>query len=144
MKDKRVARTVLLLAFGLVGSAASADCRLLSVADVERVLGPGVNDLSGDDAESQCYFLVGSSQATFIVQIGSRDYYDDVSILKPHTPVDVGERGRSNVDTNGVAAVQFVQGDKSVTLSLRSTRKDGRDNLDALITLAKAAAARLK
>lgn len=77
MNDKRAARTVLLLALGLVGSAANADCRLLSVADV-------------------------------------------------------GERGRSNVDTNGVAAVQFVQGDKSVTLSLRSTRKDGRDNLDAI------------
>lgn len=144
MHNKLAVRIALSLSLGVMASAANADCELLGVADVEKALGSGVTDVSGDEAELQCSFLVGSPPATLVIQINPRDYYDTVSILEPHTPVEVGERGRSNVDSNGVGAVQFVQGDKSVTLALRPAQTDDRDDLDGLIALAEVAAARLE
>ncbi len=104
----------------LAVATAFADCELLSVADAELVLGPSVSDLSGEDAASQCMFIGGSPQGAFVIQFGSRDYYNQVTILPPHTPADIGDEGRSNVDNNGVIALQFVQGDRSVTMPVRS------------------------
>ncbi|MGD8323928.1 MAG: hypothetical protein PVF50_06135 [Gammaproteobacteria bacterium] len=126
-----------------VAATAHADCDLLNLEDAELVLGPNVSDLSGDDAEFQCFFLGGSPQGTLIVQFGDRDYYENTSILQPHTPVDIGEEGRSNVDTNGVTAVQFVQSDTTVTMSVRPSSESDRDYLDALATVGRRVAERL-
>ena len=128
----------------IAATSAYADCELLSVSDAELVLGPGVQDLSGDDAEFQCMFLGGSPQGTLIVQFADRGYYEVVSILQPHTPQSVGEEGRSNVDTNGVTALQFVQGDKSVTMSVRPSSPTGTDYLDALVSVGARLAERLE
>lgn len=128
----------------IAAASAYADCELLSVADAETILGPGVTDLSGNDSESQCLFLGGSPQGTFIVQFADRDYYDVASILEPHTPESVGEQGRSNIDTNGVTALQFVQGDRTVTMSVRSSSPTSPDYLDALVAVGNRLAARLE
>ena len=136
-------RMGLLLSACVFASAANADCDVVDVATVESVLGSPITDLSGDDAETQCVFVGGSPQATLIIQLNTRDYYDQVSILEPHTPVNVGEQGRSNVDTNGVFAVQFVQGDSSATLSLRPVQQGDRDYLAGLVRIAEVVAAEL-
>ena len=127
----------------MIAATAYADCELLSAADAELVLGPGITDLSGEDADFQCMFLGGSPQGTLIVQFADRDYYEQASILEPHTPADVGEQGRSNVDSNGITALQFVQGDRTVTMSARSSAPGDRDYLDALVTVGKRIAERL-
>jgi hypothetical protein len=132
------------VAGSLTAATTHADSELLSVADAELVLGPNVMDLSGDDAEFQCLFLGGSPQGTFIVQFNPRDYYEQATILEPHTPADVGEQGRTNVDTNGVTALQFVQGDRSVTMSVRPAASGEPDYLDKLVTVGKRLAERLE
>jgi hypothetical protein len=70
--------------------------------------------------------------------------YDQASILQPHTPVNVGEEGRSNIDTNGVTALQFVQGGSSVTMSVRPSSASDRNYLDALVTVGNRVAERLE
>lgn len=141
---KYLARLMLLSTAGAVASTASADCALLTVADVEAVVGPGVMDISGDDASMQCYFLGGDPQATLIVQISDRSYYDSVSLPEPSTAVDVGDEGRSHVDAIGGFSVQFAQGDSSATLALRPVQTADRDYLGGLISLARIAAGRLE
>ena len=121
---------------GIGATASYADCELLSAADAEEVLGPSVMDLSGDNSDSQCLFIGGSPQGTFTVQFADRAWYEQTSILPPHTPIDVGDEGRSNVDTNGVTAVQFVRGDTTVTMSVRPSSPSDRDYLDALVAVA--------
>ena len=128
----------------LFSTVVRADCELLSAADAEQVLGPNVTDLSGDDSQLQCMFLGGEPQGTFIVQFNPREYYHQATILEPHTPADVGEEGRSNVDTNGITALQFVQGDQSVTMSVRPVSCSDRDYLDALIRVGSRLAERLE
>ena len=127
----------------IVASEAGAGCTWLSVADAESVLGSGVTDVSGEDAPTQCFFVGGSPHGTLIVQFGSREDYDRTTILQPHAPVDVGERGRSNVDSTGTTAVQFMQGGKSVILAARSSQPGKREYLDALIDVARVIAGRL-
>lgn len=141
-------KTLALLALAIPGclaaSAALAQCPKLSVAEAEGVLGPGVTDItSADDAEFQCFFLGGEPQGSLIIQFGDRGYYQQVSILQPHAPVDVGDEGRSNVDTNGVTAVQFVKGNSSVTMTARSTAPSGGNYLDPLVEAARLIAERL-
>ncbi len=128
----------------IAATLAWADCKMLSVTDAELVLGSGVQDLSGDDSEFQCLFLGGSPQGTFIVQFAERANYDVASIIEPHTPQNVGEKGRSNIDTNGLTALQFVQGDKTVTMSVRSSSGSSPDYLDALVSVGMRLAERLE
>ena len=132
------------ISLSLAAATSHADCELLSTADAELVLGPNVMDLSGDDADFQCLFLGGAPQGTFTVQFADRAYYAQASILQPHSPVDVGEEGRSNVDTNGVTALQFVQGDRTVTMSVRPSSNSDRDYLGALETVGTRIADRLE
>lgn len=138
-----VVRMGFLITACFIASKAIADCELLDVADVEAVVGSPVTDVSGDEGQMQCFFVGGSPQVSLTILVNARDYYDQVSILEPHTPVDVGEQGRSNVDTNGVHAVQFVQGDKSATLALTATQSSDRAYLAGLIEIARIVAARL-
>ena len=128
----------------LAAAGAHADCELLSASDAELVLGLGITDLTGDDAEFQCMFLGGSPQGTLIVQFADAGYYDQASILPPHTPQDVGDRGRSNIDTNGITALQFVKGNKTVTMSARSSSASDRDYLDAMVEIGNRIAERLE
>ena len=128
----------------IAAESAFADCELLSMADAELVLGPNVTDLSGEDAQFQCMFIGGAPQGTFIVQFADRSWFNQVRILEPHAAVDVGEEGRSNVDTNGVVALQFVQGNRSATLSVRPSSATDRDYLAALETVGKRLAERFK
>ena len=137
-------KTLFIAASASIAAVAHADCELLSSSDAELVLGPGITDLTGDDSGFQCMFLGGSPQGTFTVQFADRAYYDQASILEPHTPHDVGDRARSNVDTNGITALQFVKGNMTVTMSVRPSSASDRDYLTALVTVGNRVAERLE
>jgi hypothetical protein len=77
------------------------------------------------------------------IQRSSADFYDMVSIPQPHTPTDIGDQGRYNVDEGGSASIQFVIGDSSVMISVRVFSERDGDYLPALLDLARAVADRL-
>lgn len=139
-----IKKLLIAISASMAAATAQAECQLLTMSDAESVLGPNVTDLTGEDFEFQCYFLGGDPQGTFIVQFADRAYYEQASILQPHTPVDVGEEGRSNVDTNGITALQFVQGDSTVTMSVRPSSASDRNYLDALVAVGRRVAERLE
>jgi hypothetical protein len=133
-----------IFAAGLMfGGQALAQCEFIPFDEAQRVLGSDTTDLSGDDASTQCFFLSNSTNDMFIIQISDREYFENVTLQQPFEIVDIGEKGRSRTEDNGTAAVQFVQGDVSVTMSVRPTSPSTTDYLAILLEVAARAAARL-
>lgn len=131
-------------AVGLLFSIqAFAQCEFITFDEAQRVLGNDISDLSGDDASTQCFFLSNSTSAMFIIQINNREYFESVTLQEPFEVEEIGEEGRSRIEDNGAAAVQFVQGDLSVTMSVRPTIAGDTDYLAILRDVAARAAARL-
>lgn len=123
--------------------AAQAQCTLVRASEAAALLGSDITDLSGDDAQTQCAFLSNENNTMFIVQFSNREYFDQVTLLEPFSEVDIGDAGRARTEANGGAAVQFVTGDRSVTMSVRPIRP-GADLLAPLISIARALAERLE
>ncbi len=63
--------------------------------------------------------------------------------MQPHMSVQIGRHGRYNVQDTGVAAVQFAQGDYSVTLSVQPIGRSQTEYLEPLLTAAREAAGHL-
>ena len=117
-------------------------CDVLDLGDASRVIGAGTEHPGGDTEQRTCMY-VNPGIATLAIQLGPADYYDQVTILPPHTPVQVGDRGRSNVQETGAIAVQFVSGEHSATLALQPLGDPRADYLDLLVSAARAVAQRL-
>jgi hypothetical protein len=133
-----------LAAAGLLASTqAPGNCALVTLSEAEAVLGADIQDLSGEDATTQCFFLSNASGTMFIVQISNREYYENVTLQQPFDVADIGEGGRSRVESNGGAAVQFIQGDTSVMMTVRPTRPGGTDYIGILLEVAARTAAKL-
>ena len=131
-------------AVGLLWSVhANAQCEFVTFDEAQRVLGNDIADLSGDDASTQCFFLSNSTSAMFIIQINNREYFESVTLQEPFEDEDIGEEGRSRVEDNGAAAIQFLQGDYSITMTVRPTTAGDADYLATLREVAARAAARL-
>lgn len=122
---------------------AYAQCEFITFDEAQQVLGIDITDLSGDDAATQCYFLSNSTNASFIIQINNREYFENVTLQEPYVVADIGEDGRARLEDNGGAAVQFVQGDTSATMSVRPINHTSTDYLTPLRDLAVRVAARL-
>jgi hypothetical protein len=121
---------------------AFAQCEFVSFEEAQLVLGEDITDFSGDDAETQCYFLSNSTNASFIVQISDRAYFETVTLQEPFDAADIGEEGRARLEDNGGASVQFVQGDVSATMVVRPITESGADYSTLLHDLAVRVAAR--
>jgi len=67
-----------------------------------------------------------------------------MTILKPHTPVQIGDKARYNVQKTGVVAVQLVTGSHSVTLNVQPMSKPKTDYLEPLLSAAREVATRLR
>ncbi len=132
--------SIFVLAFQVRSASA---CELIDAATVQEVLGSEVVDVTSDPALN-CMFVSSTTAAQFYAQTGTRDLYDQVTIPMPHKAEEIGERARSHEFPEGGAAVQFIAGDVSVTLGIRTPAgNDGRDYLPLLLDAAKAMAARL-
>ena len=125
----------------LLAQSATA-CELVKQATIKEVLGPDIVDTTVDPA-SFCLFISSTTAAQFSVRTDTRVVYQQISIPKPFTSTEVGERGRYHKYPKGGVAVQFVQGDVSVTLAVRLITNDGRDYLPMLLDIARAVAAKL-
>jgi hypothetical protein len=77
------------------------------------------------------------------LQLGTAELYDQVTILEPHTPVQIGDGARYNVQETGVVAVQLVQGRHSATLSVQPIGTSETDYLEPLLSAAREVAERL-
>jgi len=119
-------------------------CELLDAATAQNVLGTAVTDLSSDPKRF-CLFLSPETSAQLFVQTDPVEYYDKITIQKPHKEeLDIGDRARSHVFSRGGAAIQFISGDVSVTLGVRAPAGDnGRDYLTLLKAAAKTIAIKL-
>ena len=122
----------------------TAQCELVSMAEAESLLGADTTDMTGDDAEFQCLFLSNESGIMLIVQFADREYFENATLLQPFETVDIGNAGRSRVEANGTASVQFLQGNASATMTVRPTRGGTHDFLDSLLQLATRVAARME
>lgn len=118
-------------------------CELVDAASAEAVLGSDAVDFGGSAAPGVCRYDNADHSLVMMVQILPAGLYD-VSPINPHTPVDIGDRGRYGVGASGTAHVQFAKGEFSVTL--RVTPMHGppaTDLVDPLIAVARIAAERL-
>lgn len=98
----------------------------------------------GDGSEeSTCIYQGPDNWALMTIQVSSADFYDVVSIQQSHTAVNIGDKGRSNVDEAGNAAVQFVKGDSSVMISIRVFSQRDNGYAAALIRVATEAAEKM-
>ena len=136
-------RSTIILALFLFTQAASA-CELLDATTAERVLGTAVVDATAEPTQF-CMFISSTSPTQLSVRTDTREVYDQIMLAKPHAEVDIGERARSHKFPEGGAAVQFVAGDVSITLAVRTPAgDDGRDYLDLLIDVGRDIAAKLE
>lgn len=126
---------------GGVASEEVRACALLDLTAATQVLGAGTEHPGGDTEAGTCVY-VNPGVAMLTIQLGSGDLYDRITIMPPHTPVSIGDEGRHNVQENGAAAVQFRQGDHSVTVSVQPIGEDP-GYLEAVISAARNAATRL-
>lgn len=119
-------------------------CELVDIATATEVLGSEVVDTTVDP-ETLCNYVSTTTAASFSIQTATAELYDQVTIPKPHTYVDIGDRARYHEFEKGGAAVQFVKGSVSVTLGIRTPAgDDGRDYVAMLLDVAKNAAASLE
>ena len=117
-------------------------CELLDIEAATRVIGSGTEHPGGDAEEQTCIYS-NPGVATLTLQLGTAELYDQVTIMQPHTAVQIGSAGRYNVEATGVAAVQFVKGAYSVTLSARPLGTNDTQYLEPLISVARETADRL-
>lgn len=116
-------------------------CSLLTLEAATRVLGSGTEQ-PGDTEQLTCiYSNPGVGMLT--IQLGSAAQYDQITIMQPHAVVEIGDRGRSNVQSNGVVSVQFVKGAHSATLSAQPLGSTQADYLAPLVAAAREAAGRM-
>ncbi|MCG8469081.1 MAG: hypothetical protein MJB57_12900 [Gemmatimonadetes bacterium] len=121
-------------------------CTMVDLATVETLLGSGAVDAAeGDDsAPDVCVFQGPEGWALLTIMRHPADLYDQITIRRPHTPAEVGDRGRYNVDeATGAVAVQFVKGDASVTLSLQMLSEREGDFVAPMLDVARAVADRV-
>ena len=116
-------------------------CAVLDLAAATRIIGQGTEHPGGDTEAGTCMY-VNPGVATLTFQLGPAGQYDQITILQPHTPVEIGERGRYNVD-GSVVAVQFVKGAYSATLSARPISRSQSDYLQPALSGAREVAGRL-
>ncbi len=117
-------------------------CDLLDLPAASRVIGSGTEHPGGDTEELTCVYVnPGVAMLTF--QLGGAELYDQVTIMQPHTSMQIGSRGRYNVQASGVAAVQFVKGAYSGTLSVQPVGTPQAEYLERLMSAARDAADRL-
>lgn len=117
-------------------------CDLVNLQGATQVLGAGTEHPGGDTEPLTCMY-VNPGVGMLTVMLATADYYDQVTIMPPHTVVEIGDRGRSNVQPNGVVAVQFARGTHSVTLNVQPLGGPRVDYLPPLLTVAREAAGRL-
>jgi hypothetical protein len=118
-------------------------CSVLDLAAARRVIGPRTEHPGGDTEASTCMY-VNAGVATLTLQLGQAGLYDRITIPEPHTMVQIGDRGRYNVQEQGGVAVQFVSGAHSATMTARPIGKSQSQYLDPVISAAREVAARLR
>lgn len=117
-------------------------CNLLTLEGATRIMGEDTERPGEDTEQASCtYSRPGSAIMTF--QIWGADDYDRMTIMPPHTPQAIGERGRSNVAENGATAVQFVKGRYSFTMSATPIGREPPDYLAAMVAVAQEIATRI-
>ena len=78
-------------------------CKVLDLQAAIQVIGRGTEQL-GDTEQALCmYSNPGVAQLT--IQLYPAESYDQITILKPHTPVQIGDKARYNVEKTGVVAL---------------------------------------
>lgn len=122
--------------------AAVRACDLLDLEAATRVIGSGTEHPGGDAEEGVCIYS-NPGVAMLTLRVGPAELYDEVTIMRPHTSVQIGRQGRYNVQDAGAAAVQFVQGVYSVTLSVQPIGRSQTEYLEPLLTAAREAADRV-
>ncbi len=118
-------------------------CDVLDLQGASRVIGPGAEHASGDTEQDLCQYS-SPGVAMLTIQLWQAEYYDRMTILKPHTSVQIGDKARYNVQKTGVVAVQFVKGSHSVTLNVQPMGKPKTEYLEPLLSAAREVAARLQ
>lgn len=118
-------------------------CEILDLQGASRVIGPGAEHPGGDAERDMCLYS-SPGVAMLTIQVWPAEYYDRVTILQPHTPVQIGDKARYNVQKNGVVAIQLVSGSHSATLNVQPIGKPKTDYLEPLLSAAREVAARLR
>lgn len=117
-------------------------CGVLDLAMASRLIGPGTEHPGGDTEQLTCMY-VNPGVATLTLQLGRPELYDEITIMEPHTAVEIGERGRYHVEDSGAVAVQFVTDAHSATLVARPIGKPQSDYQQPAIAVARELADRL-
>ena len=117
-------------------------CEIVDLATAAQILGPGAEHPGGDTEELTCIYS-SPGVALLTVQLGDADLYDQITILPPHTSVDIGDRGRYNIQETGAIAVQFAKGAYSVTLGVQPIGAGDGEFLEPLLSVAREVAGRL-
>lgn len=118
-------------------------CQVLDLQGASRVIGPGTEHPGGDTEQLMCLYS-NPGIAMLTIHLWPAESFDQMSILKPHTPVQIGDQARYNVQKTGVVAVQLVTGSHSVTLNVQPMGKPKTDYLEPLLSAAREVAARLR
>ena len=118
-------------------------CDLVDLASAGRIIGPDAEHPGGDMEEWTCVYS-SPGVALLTVQLAPAVSYDEVTILQPHSALDVGERGRYNRQEDGPVAVQFVSGEWSVTMGVRPMGVPDVDYFDPLVAAARDVAGQLR
>lgn len=111
-------------------------CDVLDLQAATRVLGPGTEHPGGDTEQLTCLYS-NAGVGMLILQLGPAELYDQVTVLEPHTQVQIGDRARYNVQKTGVVAVQLLAGDHTATLSVQPIGTSDTDYLERLLSAAR-------
>ena len=118
-------------------------CELLDLQGASRVIGTGAEHPGGDTERDMCLYS-SPGVAMLTIHLWPAESYDQMTILKPHTPVQIGDKARYNVQKTGVVAVQLVSGSHSATLNVQPMGKPKTDYLEPLLSAAREVAAPLR
>lgn len=141
--DSRSGREVEAVTRGQEGSAQPVRaCGLLDLAAATRVIGSGTEHLGEDEEELTCLYS-NPGVATLNAQLGTAELYEQITIMQPHTSVEIGGKGRYNVQETGAVAVQFAKGAYSMTLSVQPIGTSETAYLERLLSAAREAASRM-
>ena len=78
------------------------------------------------------------------VQVNDASWYDQTSILPPHSELAVGDRGRYSIPEGGPTAVEFVEEGRTVTMGVRQIGTGEGSYLEPLLALARQVARELR
>ena len=118
-------------------------CEALDLQGATQVLGTGTEHPGGDTEPLTCVYS-NAGVAMLTIQLNPAAAYDQMTILEPHTPVQIGDRARYNVQSTGVVAVQLATGAHSATLSVQPIGTSQTSFLDPLLVAAREVASRLQ